>query len=46
VDDEESSSMALEMIQLGYDKNMVKALSGGSLMWEDLEYPLEETKTE
>jgi hypothetical protein len=33
--------MALEMIQLGYDPHMVKALRGGSLMWEDLDYPLE-----
>jgi len=46
VDDEESSSLALEMIQLGYDKTMVKALSGGSLMWEDLEYPMVETATD
>ena len=38
--------MALEMIQLGYDKNLVKALSGGSLMWEDLDYPMIGTDTD
>jgi len=43
VDDEESASMALELIQLGYDTDKVKALEGGSLRWEDLEYPLVET---
>ena len=32
--------MAREMIQLGYDPNLVKALRGGSLRWEDLEYPM------
>jgi len=32
--------MALELWQLGYDKDNLKALRGGSLRWEELDYPL------
>jgi hypothetical protein len=40
MDDEESASMALELIQLGYDPDKIRSLRGGSLRWEDLDYPL------
>ena len=32
--------MALEMRNLGYDLTNIKVLAGGSLRWEDLEYPM------
>ena len=32
--------MALELWQLGYDKDKLKALRGGSLRWEELDYPM------
>jgi hypothetical protein len=31
--------MALELNQLGYDQDKVKALSGGWLRWNELDYP-------
>ena len=31
--------MALEMRDLGYSLDMIKVLRGGSLRWEELEYP-------
>ena len=36
--------MALELWQLGYDKDKLKALRGGSLRWEDLDYPMVSSK--
>ncbi|MBF8270174.1 MAG: hypothetical protein HW386_1883 [Gammaproteobacteria bacterium] len=32
--------MALELWQLGYDKDKLKVLRGGSLRWEELDYPM------
>jgi len=41
MDDSESALMALEMMNLGYDVNYVRALSGGWLRWKELDYPTE-----
>lgn len=39
IDDSESALMALEMMNLGYDVNKVRALGGGFLRWKELGYP-------
>jgi rhodanese-related sulfurtransferase len=38
--EEDSAPMVLEMWQLGYDHDKVKALQGGITRWEQLGYPL------
>ena len=38
--EEDSAPMVLEMWQLGYDHDKVKALEGGLARWERLSYPL------
>jgi len=38
--EEDSAPMVLEMQELGYDRNQVKALQGGLTRWEQLKYPL------
>jgi len=38
--EEDSAPMVLEMQQLGYDVDKVKALEGGLTRWEQLHYPL------
>jgi rhodanese-related sulfurtransferase len=40
-DDESSAKMADELYRLGYDRDKIKVLSGGSLRWVELKYPLE-----
>ena len=39
-DDANSAKMADEIYKLGYDRDKVKVLSGGSLRWVDLKYPM------
>ena len=41
IDDSESAIMALEMMNLGYDVDNVRALEGGYLRWKELNYPVE-----
>jgi rhodanese-related sulfurtransferase len=41
--EEDSAPMVLEMWELGYDREKVKALEGGLTRWEQLGYPLEGT---
>ncbi len=41
LDDSESAIMALELMNLGYDVDNVKALHGGFLRWKELGYPTE-----
>jgi len=43
-DDASSASVAEELYKLGYDRDKVKILSGGSLRWVELKYPLESKK--
>lgn len=38
--EEDSAPFVLEMQQLGYDRDKVKALKGGLTRWEQLKYPL------
>ncbi|MGD0957600.1 MAG: rhodanese-like domain-containing protein [Candidatus Acidiferrales bacterium] len=38
--EEDSAPLVLEMQQLGYDRDKVKALKGGLTRWEQLGYPL------
>lgn len=38
--EEDSAPMVLEMQELGYDRDKVKALEGGISRWEKLGYPL------
>lgn len=38
--EEDSGIMVRELVQLGYEPGMVKALLGGNLLWEDSDYPL------
>jgi len=38
--EEDSAPMVLEMQELGYDRDKVKALKGGLTRWEQLGYPL------
>ena len=39
-DDASSANMAQELYQLGYDRDKIKVLSGGSLRWVELKYPM------
>lgn len=39
-DDASSGHIADELYQLGYDRDKVKVLSGGSLRWVELKYPM------
>jgi rhodanese-related sulfurtransferase len=39
-DDDSSANMAQELYKLGFDKDKVKVLSGGSLRWVELKYPM------
>jgi rhodanese-related sulfurtransferase len=39
-DDANSAKIASELYELGYDKDKVKVLSGGSLKWVELKYPM------
>jgi rhodanese-related sulfurtransferase len=39
-DDASSANMAEELYQLGYDRDKIKVLSGGSLRWVELKYPM------
>ncbi len=39
-DDGNSAQLADEIYKLGYDRDKVKVLSGGSLRWIELKYPL------
>ena len=41
IDDSESSIIALEAMNLGYDTDNTRALSGGFLRWKELDYPTE-----
>ena len=41
IDDSESAIMVLEMMNLGYDTDNVRALKGGYLRWKELDYPTE-----
>ncbi|HXJ17884.1 MAG TPA: rhodanese-like domain-containing protein [Candidatus Polarisedimenticolia bacterium] len=41
--EEDSAPMVMEMWELGYDRDKVKALEGGLSRWEQLGYPLEGT---
>ena len=41
--EEDSAPMVLEMWELGYDHDKVKALKGGLTRWEQLGYPLART---
>ena len=40
-DDASSANIAQELYKLGYDRDKVKVLAGGSLRWVELKYPLE-----
>lgn len=37
--EEDSAPMIVELLKLGYDRNKVKALRGGSIRWRELGYP-------
>lgn len=39
-DDASSAGLANELVKLGFDKDKVKVLSGGSLRWVELKYPM------
>jgi rhodanese-related sulfurtransferase len=39
-DDANSAQLADELYKLGYDRDKVKILSGGSLRWVELKYPV------
>jgi rhodanese-related sulfurtransferase len=39
-DDASSANMAQELYKLGYDRDKVKVLSGGSLRWVEFKYPM------
>lgn len=39
-DDANSANVAQELYDLGYDLDKLKVLSGGSLRWVDLKYPM------
>jgi rhodanese-related sulfurtransferase len=43
-DDANSAHLADELYQLGYDRDKIKVLSGGSLRWVELKYPLVSSK--
>jgi rhodanese-related sulfurtransferase len=40
-DDASSAHIADELYKLGYDRDKIKILSGGSLRWVELKYPME-----
>jgi rhodanese-related sulfurtransferase len=39
-DDASSANVAEELYKLGYDRDKLKALAGGSLRWVELKYPV------
>lgn len=39
-DDASSANIAQELYNLGYDRDKIKILSGGSLRWAELKYPM------
>jgi len=39
-DDANSAKMADELYKLGYDRDKIKALAGGSLKWVELKHPM------
>jgi rhodanese-related sulfurtransferase len=39
-DDDSSAKIANELLQLGYEQDKIKILSGGSLRWVELKYPM------
>lgn len=39
-DDADSAQLADEIYKLGYDRDKIKVLSGGSLRWVELKYPM------
>lgn len=39
-DDANSANLADELYKLGYDRDKVKVLAGGSLRWVELKYPM------
>jgi len=39
-DDASSATIADELLMLGYDRDKVKILSGGSLKWVEVKYPM------
>ena len=39
-DDASSAKIADELYKLGYDRDKIKVLSGGSLRWVELKYPM------
>jgi rhodanese-related sulfurtransferase len=39
-DDASSANMANELYRMGFDKDKVKVLSGGSLRWVELKFPM------
>ena len=41
--EEDSAPMVMELLQLGYDRDKVKALRGGTLRWNALHYPVYRT---
>jgi len=41
IDDSDSAIMTLEMMNLGYDVENIRALGGGYLRWKELDYPTE-----
>jgi rhodanese-related sulfurtransferase len=44
--EEDSAPLVLEMWELGYDRDKVKALKGGLTRWEQLGYPLAGTEVD
>ena len=44
-DDANSANLADEIYKLGYDRDKVKVLSGGSLRWVELKYPVVASST-
>ncbi len=45
-DDASSANIAQELYKLGYDRDKVKVLAGGSLRWVELKYPMEPKKAD
>ncbi len=43
-DDSSSAHVAQELYNLGYDRDKIKILSGGSLRWAEMKYPFEASK--
>ncbi len=39
-DDASSANIAQELYNLGYDRDKIKILSGGSLRWAEMKYPM------